>query len=94
MALATLLTAPEKVADAEAMSGRLLPEVLTSAAPRAARRGKRALIVPGGADDRLGVHRAGGRASSSNSSRSSSPTASCRWGMGSRPRASRSSRRD
>lgn len=56
MALATLLTAPHKIAGAVAMSGRLLPEVLPSAAPPDALRGKRALIVHGAADEKLGVH--------------------------------------
>lgn len=55
MALATLLTAPEKVAGAVAMSGRLLPEVLPHAAPFEALRGKPALIVHGVADDKLGI---------------------------------------
>jgi phospholipase/carboxylesterase len=56
MALATLLTAPEKVAGAVAMSGRLLPEVLPHAAPAAALHGKPALIVHGDADEKLGIH--------------------------------------
>lgn len=58
MALATLLTAPEKVAGAVAMSGRLLPEVLPHAAPPEALRGKPALIVHGVADDKLGIRHA------------------------------------
>lgn len=56
MALATLVTVPEKVAGAFAMSGRLLPEVLPHAAGEDALRGKPALIVHGTADDKLGVH--------------------------------------
>jgi phospholipase/carboxylesterase len=56
MALATLLTAPEKVAGAAAMSGRLLPEVLPHAAPADALRAKPALIVHGEADEKLGIH--------------------------------------
>jgi len=44
MALATLLTAPEKVAGAVSMSGRLLPEVLPHVAPAAVLRGKPVLI--------------------------------------------------
>lgn len=56
MALATLLTAPDKVAGAFAMSGRLLPEVLPHAAAEHALRGKPALIVHGTADDKLGIH--------------------------------------
>jgi Predicted esterase len=56
MALALLLTAPEKVAGVVAMSGRLPPEVLSHAAPRERLVGKSALIVHGTADDKLGVH--------------------------------------
>lgn len=56
MALATLLTAPGKVAGAVAMSGRLLPEVLPHAAPAEQLRGKRAIIVHGDRDEKLGVH--------------------------------------
>lgn len=56
MALATLLTAPEKVAGAVSMSGRLLPEVLPHAAANEMLRGKSALIVHGTADDKLGIH--------------------------------------
>lgn len=56
MALATLLTAPDKVAGAVAMSGRLLPEVLPHAAPADALRDKPALIVHGEADEKLGIH--------------------------------------
>jgi phospholipase/carboxylesterase len=60
MALATLLTAPHKVAGAVAMSGRLLPEVLPHAAAPEALRGRRALIVHGTADEKLGIHFARG----------------------------------
>jgi len=56
MALATMLTAPAKLAGAVAMSGRLLPEVLPHAAPAEALRGKPVLIVHGTADDKLGLH--------------------------------------
>ena len=56
MALATLLTAPDKVAGAAAMSGRLLPEVLPHAASAEALRGKPILIVHGVTDEKLGVH--------------------------------------
>ena len=56
MALATLLTAPEKVAGAVSMSGRLLPEVLPHAAPREALRDKPVLLVHGTGDERLGIH--------------------------------------
>lgn len=56
MALAGLLTAPDKIAGAVVMSGRLLPEVLPHAAPAQALRGKPALIVHGEADDKLGIH--------------------------------------
>lgn len=56
MALAALLTAPERIAGAVAMSGRLLPEVLPHAAPPEALRGRRALVVHGTADEKLGVH--------------------------------------
>ena len=60
MALATLLTSPQKVAGAVAMSGRLLPEVLPHAAPAEALRGKAALIVHGVTDEKLGIHFARG----------------------------------
>ena len=56
MALATLLTAPEKVAGAVSMSGRLLPEVLPHVAPAAVLRGKPVLIVHGESDEKLGIH--------------------------------------
>jgi phospholipase/carboxylesterase len=56
MALATLLTAPEKVAGAVVMSGRLLPEVLPHAASVDALRDKPALIVHGTGDEKLGIH--------------------------------------
>ncbi|GLC24263.1 alpha/beta hydrolase [Roseisolibacter agri] len=60
MGLATLLTAPERVAGVVAMSGRLLPEVLPHAAPDAALDGKAVLIVHGVDDQKLGVHYARG----------------------------------
>ena len=56
MALATLLTAPDRIAGVAAMSGRLLPEVLPHAAPAAMLAGKPVLIVHGTLDERLGVH--------------------------------------
>ena len=56
MALATLLTAPEKVAGAVSMSGRLLPEVLPHAAAHEALREKPVLIVHGTDDEKLGIH--------------------------------------
>lgn len=56
MALATLLTAPAKVAGAVVMSGRLLPEVLPHAASGDALRDKPVLIVHGAMDEKLGVH--------------------------------------
>ena len=56
MALATLLTAPDKVAGAVSMSGRLLPEVLPHAAAGDALRDKPLLIVHGEADEKLGIH--------------------------------------
>jgi phospholipase/carboxylesterase len=56
MALATLLTSPERVAGAVSMSGRLLPEVLPHAASAEALRGKRVLVVHGTVDGKLGVH--------------------------------------
>lgn len=56
MALATLLTAPEKLAGVVSMSGRLLPEVLPHAASPDAVRGKRVLIVHGERDEKLGIH--------------------------------------
>jgi phospholipase/carboxylesterase len=56
MGLATLLTAPDRVAGAAAMSGRLLPEVLPHVAPTAMLVGKSVLIVHGTLDEKLGVH--------------------------------------
>ena len=56
MALAALLTAPERIAGAVVMSGRLLPEALLHAAPADALRGRAVLIVHGTADEKLGVH--------------------------------------
>ncbi len=56
MALATLLTAPGKVAGAVSMSGRLLPELLPHVAPEEALRDKPVLIVHGEADEKLGIH--------------------------------------
>lgn len=56
MALATLLTAPSKLAGVVSMSGRLLPEVLPYAAEAAALQDKRILIVHGEQDEKLGIH--------------------------------------
>ena len=56
MSLALLLTAPQKIAGAIAMSGRLLPEVLPHAAPAESLRDKPVLILHGEADEKLGVH--------------------------------------
>ena len=56
MALATLLTSPERIAGAVMMSGRLLPEVLPHTAPVASLREKPLLIVHGGTDEVLGIH--------------------------------------
>ena len=55
MSLAALLTAPDLVAGAVCMSGRLLPEVLPHAASRDRLADKPALIVHGTADNRLGI---------------------------------------
>lgn len=55
MALASMLTAPEKLAGAVSMSGRLLPEVLPHAAALNALRDKPVLIVHGTADEKLGI---------------------------------------
>ena len=55
MALATMLAAPQKLAGAISMSGRLLPEVLPHAAPADALRDKPVLIVHGTADEKLGI---------------------------------------
>ena len=55
MALATMLAAPQKLAGAIWMSGRLLPEVLPHAAPADALRDKPVLIVHGTADEKLGI---------------------------------------
>ena len=56
MALAALLTAPERIAGVAAMSGRLLPEVLPHAAPAERLEGKPVLIVHGAGDETLGIH--------------------------------------
>lgn len=56
MALAALLAAPERIAGAVVMSGRLLPEVLPHAAPADALRGREVLLVHGTADEKLGIH--------------------------------------
>lgn len=56
MSLAAMLTAPEKIAGAIAMSGRLLPEVLPHAASPERLRGKPVLIVHGTDDEKLGIH--------------------------------------
>ena len=56
MALAALLTAPERIAGAVAMSGRLLPEVLPHAASPDLLQGKPVLIVHGLSDEKLGIH--------------------------------------
>jgi phospholipase/carboxylesterase len=56
ISLATMLTAPEKIAGAIAMSGRLLPEVLPHAAAPERLHGKPVLIVHGTDDEKLGIH--------------------------------------
>lgn len=56
MSLATLLTAPERIAGAVCMSGRLLPEVLPHTADPERLRGKPVLIVHGLQDEKLGIH--------------------------------------
>lgn len=56
MSAAALLTAPERIAGAIMMSGRLLPEVLPHAADPARLRGRRLLIVHGVSDEKLGIH--------------------------------------
>jgi phospholipase/carboxylesterase len=55
MALATMLTAPEKLAGVVCMSGRLLPEVLPHVVSPDRLRGKPVLIVHGTRDERLGL---------------------------------------
>jgi phospholipase/carboxylesterase len=55
MALAALLTAPERFAGAAVMSGRLLPEVLPHAAAPDRLRDRPVLVVPGVHDDKLGT---------------------------------------
>lgn len=55
MALAALLTAPERFAGAAVMSGRLLPEVIPHAADDDALRGKHVLLVHGIEDEKLGI---------------------------------------
>ena len=56
MALAALLTTPERIAGVAAMSGRLLPEVLPHAAAAERLEGKPVLIVHGTDDQTLGIH--------------------------------------
>jgi phospholipase/carboxylesterase len=56
MALAALLTAPERIAGVAAMSGRLLPEVLPYAAAPERLEAKPVLIVHGVFDKKLGIH--------------------------------------
>ena len=56
MSLATLLTAPDRVAGAVVMSGRLLPEVLPHLTAPDALRDKPVLVVHGTADEKLGIH--------------------------------------
>lgn len=56
MALATLLTAPDRIAGVVAMSGRLLPEVLPHAAAPEALRGKHVFLLHGTNDEKLGIH--------------------------------------
>lgn len=55
MALAALLTAPELLAGAICMSGRLLPEILPSMASRDQLAGKPVLLVHGTDDNRLPI---------------------------------------
>lgn len=55
MALAALLTAPELIAGAVCMSGRLLPEILPHRASRELLAGKPVFIMHGTADNRLGI---------------------------------------
>jgi phospholipase/carboxylesterase len=55
VALATLLTAPEKIAGAVCMSGRLPPEVLPHVVSLDRLRGKPVLIVHGTHDETLGI---------------------------------------
>jgi phospholipase/carboxylesterase len=55
MALAALLTAPERFAGAAVMSGRLLPEVIAHAADDDALRGKPVLLVHGIEDQKLDI---------------------------------------
>ena len=55
VALATMLTSPEKLAGAVCMSGRLLPEVLPHVAEQRRLRGKPVLIVHGRLDPELRV---------------------------------------
>jgi phospholipase/carboxylesterase len=55
MALAAILTAPEKLAGVVCMSGRLLPEVLPHAVAPDRLRGKPVLIIHGTRDERLGL---------------------------------------
>jgi phospholipase/carboxylesterase len=58
MALAALLVAPESVAGAACMSGRLLAEVLPHAAPRERLAGKPVLVLHGTGDSRLVIDNA------------------------------------
>lgn len=55
IALATLLTSPDRIAGAVSMSGRVLPEVLPHAGPTVTLVGKPALVLHGVRDDKLPV---------------------------------------
>ena len=55
MAIATMLTSPERLAGVVAMSGRLLPEVLPHAVATDRLRDKKMLIVHGTAEQVLGI---------------------------------------
>lgn len=55
MAIATMLTSPERLAGVVAMSGRLLPEVLPQAVATDRLRDKKMLIVHGTAEQVLGI---------------------------------------
>lgn len=55
VALAALLTAPEKIAGVVCMSGRLLPEALPAAADEDRLRGKPTLIIHGVHDETLSI---------------------------------------
>ncbi len=80
MAIATMLTSPERLAGVVAMSGRLLPEVLPHAVAADRLRDKKMLIVHGTAEQVIGIQF--GRSASEQLSRFPFELTYCELGMG------------